>query len=159
VKHYPWIRIRNKDFKFINIFMDTNYYKVQSCIDPNYSKPANSGNIHPQSSYDKDDVIVCQGKDGDLDLDYKIGRILKVMSRSKDTAYLVEFIMRFSNMLHDGTGRSDVIGNCWWVNPENIKGLYTGNIGAHLILKNKQERELEDHEIDDDYHIKKLFKK
>jgi len=159
VKYYPWIRWRDKDYRFINVFMDVDYYKVQSCIDPNYSRPEPSGNIHPKSSYEEGDVVVCQGKDGSLDLDYKIGRILSVLEKDKKRMHLIEFIMRFSDLLHDGSGKSDVVGNCWWVKIENIKGLYTGNIGAHLLLKNKQKEQLEDHEIDDDYYIKQLFKK
>jgi hypothetical protein len=49
-------------------------------------------------------------------------------------------------------------GNKWWVFSGNIKGKYTGDINLHLDLSNMMRNELEDYEIDDDYHIKNLFK-
>jgi hypothetical protein len=80
----------------------------------------------------------------------------------KEWSYLISFMFKFSPNL---IKMSDKDQYCWWIKRENIKGEYVGDIDnlLHLVKmqeekKGKIEEPLEDYEIDDDYHIKQLFK-
>jgi hypothetical protein len=155
------MRWGGKNYRNINFFKDIDYYRIKKSIDPDYEKPVKTKtNISPKLSYKKGDVVVCEGSSQGLNVEGRLGKIINMIDRNKnDYFYLVEFLFRFSKMLHPGSS-DKFTGNCWWVKIENIKGLYTGDIGAHLRLKDKEAHSepLEDHEIDDEYHIKRLYK-
>jgi hypothetical protein len=139
-------------FKDINYFADTNYHKVRLSLDKNYKKKTN---VEKQSDYKQGDYVVCQGMSQNLNVEGQVAQIEGNVMTKNGRMYLVSFMFRFNDMLHNGDGGT---GNKWWVFGGNIKGIYTGDIDLHLGLSNKMRRELEDHEIDDDYHIKNLFK-
>jgi len=152
VAHHNWMRWRDKDYKNINYFRDTEYHQIRKILDPSYKKPTRP-NIKPKDHYTIGDMVVCKGVSYNLNVEDKIGKI-KTVSKSvrpsgNETNYLVEFIFNFHKSLHDGSGNC---GNCWWVSRSNIRGEYIGDIGAHLKLK-----ELEEHELDDNYYLRNLF--
>lgn len=142
---------KSKNFYY---FEDSEYYDIMKIINPSYEKPKKK-NIEEKKKYDEGDVIICQGKSGMLNLTDKIGKIIQVRDNSQiiGTNYLVSFILNFSKYL--------MSGNRWWVKKENIKGIYTGDLELQRTLSDLQQRDrnMEEHEVDDDYHIRQLFKK
>jgi hypothetical protein len=143
---------KSKNFYY---FEDNEYYTIMKVINPNYEKPKKK-NIKEKLKYNVDDVVICKGKSGMLDLTDKIGRITQVREsqlKESGTNYLVSFILNFSEYL--------MVGNNWWIKKENIKGIYTGDLELQKILGDLRykDKNLEDHEIDDDYHLRQLFRK
>jgi hypothetical protein len=152
VKYTKEVYFRNNRYININYFADTDYHKIMLSLDKNYKKKTN---IEKHNNYTVGDYIVCQGISQNLNVDGQIAQVEGSVITKNGRMYLVSFLFRFSEMLHNGDGGT---GNKWWVFSGNIKGKYTGDINLHLDLSNMMRNELEDYEIDDDYHIKNLFK-
>ena len=165
VRYEKWMNWRDKDYKDIYFFKDIDYHKIKIEIDPNYKKSSGGitgtkdkkkNNIDEQDDYNIGDVIVCQGMAGRLDVGERIAKILDKVKKPKEDQYdyVVAFMMNFSHYLMDK--------NTWWIKDENIKGLYTGDIKTQLYLAGLQQYnddDLEEHELDDNYHIRQAFKK
>lgn len=152
---FGWIRYeqsmfwRDVEYKNIFFFSDKNYHKIREMVDPNYKKPVKS-NVSKKEEYNIGDVVVTRGfSEGGVNLDSRIGKIKD--KDKKELRYLIQFLMKFSNLLMQG--------NTLWVSEPNIKGIYTGDLQTQIALANKQrDEDLEEHEVDDDYHIKQIFK-
>jgi len=162
VRYEEWIHWREMEFKDIYFFNDSNYHKIMSVIDPNYKKPQK--NISKKNNYFINDIIVCKGIVGDVHVEDCVGKIIDMFKKieEKEWSYLVSFMFKFSPKL---IKLSDKDQYCWWIKRENIKGEYAGDIDnlLHLVKmqeekQGRKEEPLEDYEIDDDYHIKQLFK-
>jgi len=136
-------------YGFMFYFNDTDYHKIKSYLDSNYKKPQKSQiiGLEPKLNYFIGDVIVCKGYSNMLDIDNKIATIRHKVKKSMGDSY--SYLVEFNFKLHGDKGGSD--GNFLWINIDNIKGIYKD-------IEKKIE-DLEDHEIDDEYHIKNLFKK
>jgi len=164
VRYEKWMKWRDTDYKDIYFFRDQVYHQIRKVLDDTYKKPIKS-NVEEKDEYDIGDVVVCTGSSGRLVLEDRIGKIVDKVKKPKeqDYSYLVSFLMKFSFYLLDG--------NKWWMKENNIKGLYTGDIQTQIQLAKLQDKRqpppevekfmsdfLEEHEIDDDYHLKQLFK-
>ena len=72
------------------------------------------------------------------------------MKTGDELYYNVKFYVDFS----------DFPGSHFWMPSHNIAGLYTGDIETQKALALMQkDQDMEEHEIDDDYHLKQLYKK
>lgn len=153
--------INNIDYGWINNFEDKDYHKIMKFLNPSYEKPRK--NIETRLEYYPEDIIICQGAAELLDIDDRVGKIIDIVKKPKENEYnyLVEFLFKFNPMLHDGRTAD---GKCWWIKKRNIKGLYKGDINLLRSLQEKEKLEkiknddLEEHEIDDIYHISQAFK-
>lgn len=165
VRYEKWMKWRERDYRDIYFFKDDDYHKIKTEIDPNYKKSPGgvtgkkNVNFEEKDDYEIGDVIVCQGTAGRLNVSERIGKLIDKVKKPKQDQYdyVVSFMMNFSPYLMDN--------NTWWIKDENIKGLYTGDIKTQLYLAGLQQNndydddELEEHELDDNYHIRQAFKK
>jgi len=167
------MRWRNIDYKNIHYFRDIDYYKIMKILNPDYKKPVKS-NIKEKDDYEIGDMIVGKGFAGNMAVESRIGKVVDKVDRGK-VAYLISFMMKFNPHLMDVPAsvgdriKPEDRKNCWWLTSENIKGLYTGDIETQIHLSDLQAKkdrvaelqyklDLDEHEIDDDYHIRQLFK-
>lgn len=158
---FPQKGVFNRQFDYVFGFSDRDYHSIRFLLDPTYKKPVKEI-IEHKSQYFKNDIIICKGNSNMINVDNRMGRITDTVKKAKENKwnYLVEFLFHFSDCLHDGKSGA---GNCWWVGDENIKGIYHGDMSIHMALKKEEDKilsknKLEEHEIDDDYHINQLFK-
>lgn len=147
------IRYKNNNkFGWMYYFNDIDYYTIMKELNPNYTKPVKK-NYFEVDTYKKGDVIVCKGNSGLLDINDRIGKIIDIRY-GNGIDFLISFFVNFSNYLMNNNG--------WWIKYKNIKGIYKGDVEMQEILgeiqRNSAAADLEDHEIDDYYHIKSLFK-
>lgn len=123
------------NFKKIFIFDDKDYYLIKKELDPKFVKPS-------KIKYEIGDYVLCRNyinqNNNQINLNGRTGRIVKVMN---DKLYLIQFSQNFSPYLLQH------------------KRLYIPieNISKRLYINLYKEPELEEHELDDDYHIKQLF--
>lgn len=151
------------DYGWTNNFEDRNYYRIQKFLNPSYEKPRK--NTETRLEYYPEDIVICQGSSELLDVDDRIGKIIDLVKKPKENeyTYLIEFMFKFNPMLHNGRSATSS-GTCWWVKKRNIKGLYKGDMNLLKALQEKEKLEkirtgeVEEHEIDDIYHINQLFK-
>jgi hypothetical protein len=161
VRYESWIHWKNLEFKDIYFFQDVKYYKIMQILDPNYSLPRK--NINQKNNYYINDIIVCEGIVDEIHVDNCVGKIIDMYKKEgdKEYRYLISFMFKFSpELIHI----SDNEKYCWWVKRDNIKGEYAGDLDNLIHLNRMQEEKgknvpLEEYEVDDDYHIKQLFKK
>lgn len=161
-----WIKYKDKDYKNVYLFKDENYHKIKEFLDPKYKKPEKQLNYKKKDHYYVNDIVLCQGSVGHtkgmtVDLDMRVGKIIDMFKKplEKDYSYLISFMNKFNPYLVNIGGEINKF--CWWVKIENIKGEYTGDLESLKFLanvSNSYRDELEEHEIDDDYHIHQLFK-
>ena len=163
VRYEEWIKHRDKEYKNLYFFRDDNYHKIRAAIDPTYKKPVKP-NINEKEDYEIGDVVVCKGESDGVILDNRVGKIKDKFKRPKEAGYdyQISFYVNFSKKLMNGVDNKD-LKNFLWVKLNNIKGLYKGDVNTQIELGKMQDyheekERLEDHEIDDDYHIKQLFK-
>ena len=139
LKPEPFRKIMDKKLiyktsKFQNYFyIDEDYHLIRKFIDPKYEKSN-------KTKYQVGDIILCQGESGSISVDDKVGKIIEISIRGTSTYYFVAFTQRFNLHL--------LPGNIWWITEDNIKKLYENTDEVDY---------LEDHEIDDNYHIRGLF--
>jgi len=143
VKYEKYLNYKGVEYKDIYFFRDEDYYKIREFIDPSYKKPVKAtirkSNYDEKKTYYIDDTIVCQGSNGRLKLDDRVGKIIDITKDPKtiEKSYLVSFKVNFSPYLQNVGGT--INRHCWWVKKDNIKGIYTGDIEAHNVLANMAE--------------------
>lgn len=166
IRYEKWMRWRDMEFKDFYFFKDQNYHKIRGMLDHEYIQPRKSHpilNVKEKNNYEIGDIIVCKGfSEKAINLTDRVGKIVN-MDLDKDHKgfkYLVSFLMKFSMHL--------MKNNTLWINEKNIKGIYTGDIQLQIQLAKMQKEQeggfksisnLEEHELDDDYHIRQAFKK
>lgn len=152
IKFENWIIWREIEYKNIFYFKDKDYHEIKSMLDINYKKPVKK-NIEKKNDYKVGDVVVCKGKiefkKHEIILQDRVGKITLKMTTGDQKSYRIKFFMNFIEEL----------GNEIWVSFNNIAGLYTGDIEAQKALALMQRnQDLEEHEVDDDYHLNQLYK-
>lgn len=136
---------------FNNIFyyLDINYHKIKKFLDPHYEKP------EKPNKYKKDDIVLCQGFHGPTNLNDKIGHILDVRKKVTTTKGFNVDVLYLVN----------VAGEDIWLMERSIKGYakksdeYIEKLNKYLPPNRRETNYIEDHEVDDDYHLNQLFKK
>lgn len=152
IKFEKWIRWKDIDYKNIYFFKDQDYHEIKKMLDINYKKPVKK-NIEKQKEYKTGDNVVCKGEiyfqNKHIQLQDRVGRVTSKMKSGNETYYNVKFYVDFID-----------IGNEFWMPASNVAGLYTGDIETQKALALLQKhRDMEEHEIDDDYHLGQLYKK
>lgn len=122
-------------------FHDRDYHAIKKIIDPLYEKPLKYNN---DDNYKKGDIIICKGMSGTINIQNKIGKVVLTMNNRYLIEFLTEFESKYKSVLLNG--------NKLWLTKNNIKGFYNETEKIENEINN-----LEDHEIDDNYHIKQLF--
>lgn len=124
------------EFKEIFYFDDNKYHEIKKKLNPDYIKPS-------KNNYDIGDFVLCKGEialnSKKINVD---GEVCRIVKKLVDKLYMVQFNNRFSEFLLD----------------YNRAYISEKNIVKKLNINIYKEPELDEHEIDDDYHIKQLFK-
>lgn len=146
VNYESELKWKDLTLKEVFFFSDKSYHSIKKILNVNYERPEDD--VFKQEEYRKGDVVICKGMVGRVNVHDKIGKINTVLNRR----YLVEFLDKpdYSQRMPN----SMLLGNKLWLTEDNIKGIYIGD----LDKKSKMVYDLEDHELDDDYHINQLFK-
>lgn len=103
-------------------------------------------NSQPGAFFKKGDLLVCKGKLNNKDISGELATVISYTYSKEGYLYYVEF--------KDSSSFRNPYENKYWIFMKNIDGKVIPDNSNQLSL----DLDLEDHEIDDDYHIRQLYK-